>query len=73
MLHTDLGIVYLGPYTAALDQQLATLDKMRNLSDQVASQDVAHIDLTNPAMPSVEVVKTSSEPERQPSGESIDN
>lgn len=66
VLHTDLGLVYLGPYTEALDQQLATLDKMRNLSDQVADTEVVHIDLTNPALPSISVVETSPTPDEQP-------
>jgi cell division protein FtsQ len=56
ILRTELGVVYLGPFTSALDQQLTTLDKMRNLPDQLEDTEVAHIDLTNPSMPSISVV-----------------
>jgi cell division protein FtsQ len=53
VLHTDLGIVYLGAYTPDLERQLATLDQMRNLSEQVGEDDVAHIDLSNPDRPAL--------------------
>lgn len=53
VLHTDLGVVYLGAYTPDLERQLATLDQMRNLSEQVGEAQVSHIDLTNPDRPSL--------------------
>lgn len=53
VLHTDLGIVYLGAYSPDLDRQLATLDKMRHLSEQVDAAQVSHIDLTNPDRPAL--------------------
>ncbi len=56
VLQTELGIVYLGPFTPELDEQLATLDKMRNLPEQLNNKEVSHIDLTNPSMPSISVV-----------------
>ncbi|MBE9139780.1 FtsQ-type POTRA domain-containing protein [Nodosilinea sp. LEGE 07088] len=59
VLETALGTVYLGPYSPALGQQLATLDKMRNLPSQLAAAEVARIDLSNPNAPSVAVVETS--------------
>jgi cell division protein FtsQ len=62
VLNTELGIVYLGPYTPSLDQQLAILSKMRNLPEELKGTEVAHIDLTNPAMPSIAVVEQGSEP-----------
>ncbi len=55
VLHTDLGVVYLGPYTPDLEQQLATLDRMRNLPEQLAGSKVTHIDLSNPESPSVAI------------------
>jgi len=55
VLHTDLGMVYLGPYTPDLEQQLATLDRMRNLPEQLAGAQVTHIDLSNPDSPSVAI------------------
>ncbi len=57
VLQTALGTVYLGPYSPELEQQLATLDRMRNLPKQLASTDVARIDLSNPDAPSVEMVE----------------
>ncbi|MBU6228566.1 MAG: FtsQ-type POTRA domain-containing protein [Cyanobacteria bacterium REEB459] len=53
VLETDLGKVYLGPYTAELGEQLATLDKMRNLPQRVKKSLVAHIDLTKPEQPAI--------------------
>ncbi|MGF1566837.1 MAG: cell division protein FtsQ/DivIB [Nodosilinea sp.] len=66
VLQTELGVVYLGAYTPELNQQLAALDKMRNLPNQLDGTKVAHIDLTNPDMPSVAVVETSPSPDNSP-------
>lgn len=60
VLETALGTVYLGPYSPELEQQLATLDKMRNLPNQLTDSEVARIDLSNPDAPSVAVVETAS-------------
>lgn len=57
VLQTALGTVYLGPYSPELEQQLATLDKMRNLPQQMAANEVTRIDLSNPDAPSVAVVE----------------
>lgn len=59
VLQTDLGVVYLGAYSPDLNRQLATLDQMRRLPDQVGSSEVAHIDLTNPARPSLSLTERS--------------
>jgi cell division protein FtsQ len=61
-LHTELGIVYLGPYTPSLDEQLAMLGKMQNLPEELQGTEVAHIDLTNPAMPSIAIVEQGTQP-----------
>lgn len=53
VLHSDLGVVYLGAYTPDLERQLATLDRMRNLPEQIGESQVAHIDLSNPDRPSL--------------------
>ncbi|WOD37571.1 cell division protein FtsQ/DivIB [Nodosilinea sp. E11] len=60
VLETALGTVYLGPYSPELEQQLATLDKMRNLPNQLSDTEVARIDLSNPEVPSVAVVDAPS-------------
>ncbi|WP_410503868.1 cell division protein FtsQ/DivIB [Leptolyngbya sp. BL0902] len=59
VLHTDLGVVYLGSYGPDLERQLATLDQMRHLPDQVPPAEVAHIDLTNPDRPSLSLAAPS--------------
>ncbi|PSN11485.1 cell division protein FtsQ, partial [filamentous cyanobacterium CCP5] len=69
VLETALGTVYLGPYSPELEQQLATLDRMRNLPNQLTETEVARIDLSNPDAPSIAVVDTdapSTEPTPQP-------
>ncbi len=53
VLATDLGVVHLGPYSPALEQQLATLDKMRNLPDHTQAAEVASIDLSKPNQPAI--------------------
>jgi cell division protein FtsQ len=52
-LATDLGVVHLGPYSPELEQQLAMLDKMRNLPDHMQSAEVAYIDLSKPNQPAI--------------------
>ena len=61
ILHTDLGLVYLGAYGPDLGRQLATLDRMRNLPQHISPTQVAHIDLTNPDHPSLAHTDSSSE------------
>jgi cell division protein FtsQ len=53
VLATDLGVVHLGPYSPELEQQLAMLDKMRNLPDHMQSAEVAYIDLSKPNQPAI--------------------
>ncbi|MBE9110688.1 FtsQ-type POTRA domain-containing protein [Nodosilinea sp. LEGE 07298] len=60
VLETALGTVYLGPYSPELEQQLATLDRMRNLPNQLTDTEVARIDLSNPNAPSVAVVEADA-------------
>jgi cell division protein FtsQ len=60
VLATDLGMVHLGPYSPDLEQQLATLDKMRNLPNHMPSSAVAYIDLSKPSQPAITLNETSS-------------
>ncbi len=53
VLASDLGIVHLGPYSPDLEQQLATLDQMRNLPNHMQSSEVAYIDLSKPSQPAI--------------------
>jgi|694.fasta_scaffold03864_37 cell division protein FtsQ len=59
VLATDLGKVHLGPYSPELEQQLATLDKMRNLPNHMQSSEVAYIDLSKPSQPAITLNKAS--------------
>jgi cell division protein FtsQ len=60
VLETTLGTVYLGPYSPELEQQLATLDRMRNLPDHLSDSEIARIDLSNPDVPSIAVIEAPS-------------
>ena len=60
VLATDLGIVHLGPYSPDLEQQLATLDKMRNLPNHMPSSAIAYIDLSKPSQPAITLNESSS-------------
>ncbi len=51
ILKTELGVIHLGAYSSKLSDQLRRLEEMRYLSTKVNLQDVAYIDLTNPADP----------------------
>ncbi|NCJ06596.1 hypothetical protein GS597_08780 [Synechococcales cyanobacterium C] len=53
-LKTDLGLVYLGPYSAKLTEQLQVLEKMRGLPEIVDPQKISYIDLRNPQQPTLE-------------------
>jgi cell division protein FtsQ len=54
ILKTELGIVYFGPYSPQFGYQLNLLDKLRHLPSQAGSDNLAYIDLRNPAMPTVQ-------------------
>lgn len=57
ILKTELGIVHFGPYSTQFSYQLNVLDKMRKLPNSVSSNDLAYIDLRNPAAPTVQMGK----------------
>lgn len=66
ILHTDIGLVYCGPLSDRFPEQLKVLDQMRKLPDNIESNTVAYIDLSNPDMPMLELtpgsVKASPKP-----------
>ena len=55
ILHTELGAVHLGSYSANFPQQLATLARMKQLPRRVEASRLVYIDLTNPAEPAVKL------------------
>lgn len=54
ILKTELGTVHLGPYSPLLARQLQVLQQMRRLPTQVPLSQIAYIDLSNPANPSIQ-------------------
>lgn len=62
ILHTELGMIHFGGYGTRFPQQLAALDRMRNLNEQLNTQQVAYIDLTNPEKPTVQMMQASGQP-----------
>ena len=59
ILKTELGVIHLGAYSSKLSDQLRRLEEMRRLPTKVNPQDVAYIDLTNPANPFVQMTSAS--------------
>jgi cell division protein FtsQ len=55
ILKTDIGIVHLGIYGSQFADQLALLDQMRQLSNQVDGHPIAYIDLTDPNSPAIQL------------------
>ncbi|BAQ65444.1 cell division protein FtsQ/DivIB [Geminocystis sp. NIES-3709] len=53
ILTTELGKVYLGPYTSKFSQQLMILEKLKNIGGKIPKERIIYIDLTDPEMPSV--------------------
>ncbi|EKQ68365.1 cell division septal protein [Leptolyngbyaceae cyanobacterium JSC-12] len=55
VLKTELGIVHLGGYSSRFPEQVKTLDRMRKLPHQINLNQIAYIDLRNPASPMVQI------------------
>lgn len=55
ILKTDIGTVHLGIYGSQFADQLAVLDQMRQLSNQVDGHPIAYIDLTDPNSPAIQL------------------
>lgn len=55
ILNTELGIVHFGSYSSQFASQLLTLAQMQQLPAQINSSQIAYIDLTNPASPSIQM------------------
>lgn len=59
ILKTELGIVHLGAYSPKLIEQLRALEQMRPLPTKINLEEIAYIDLTNPATPSLQMNSAS--------------
>jgi cell division protein FtsQ len=55
ILKTELGTVYFGPFSPQFQSQLAALDRMRKLPERVKLDQMAYIDLSNPASPMIQM------------------
>ncbi|MEO0540493.1 MAG: FtsQ-type POTRA domain-containing protein [Cyanobacteria bacterium P01_A01_bin.105] len=62
ILHTELGVVHLGPYGQSFSTQLVALDKMRDLPNQFNIEKIAFIDLRNPDHPAIEILQATGQP-----------
>lgn len=62
ILHTELGLVHMGPYGQNFDNQLTALDRMRNLNAKLDIEEIAFIDLRNPENPTLEILQATTTP-----------
>ncbi|APB34463.1 POTRA domain, FtsQ-type family [Gloeomargarita lithophora Alchichica-D10] len=65
-LHTELGLIRLGGNLEQLPDQLAALDRLRNLPRQVPLNRIAAIDLSDPQAPLVELRREQVKPSVNP-------
>lgn len=72
ILKTELGTVYLGAYSSKLSEQLQVLEQMQHLPTQMNPQDIAYIDLTNPATPLIQQTSASLQQQREKEKEKLD-
>ena len=57
ILKTELGNVHLGPYSTRLSEQLAVLDRMRELPSHIQPGKIAYINLQNPDLPAIQMIQ----------------
>jgi cell division protein FtsQ len=57
ILKTELGMVYIGAYGPQFSYQLTVLDKLRKLPSQANFRQIAYLDLRNPNIPIVQMIK----------------
>ncbi len=62
ILQSELGAVHLGPYGNRFDEQMAALDRMRQISTQINPEKIAFIDLHDPDNPVVEILQATGKP-----------
>lgn len=61
ILKTQLGTVYFGAYTQKFPEQLSVLASMSQLSSRVPASQMIYIDLSNPALPTVQLKQPKSD------------
>lgn len=55
ILQTEIGKVHFGPFSSRFSEQLKVLDRMRKLPENIETNKVSYIDLSNPDMPMLEL------------------
>ncbi len=65
-LQSELGTVYLGPYSTNFAAQLSALDQLRQIDSKVNPEKVAFIDLQDPEHPVVEILQATGRPLNDP-------
>lgn len=75
ILKTELGIVYLGPYSTQLSQQMNLLAQMRKISAKLDISQIAYIDLRSSKSPSIQMKlsTTPAKPNSLPVQTKLDN
>lgn len=62
ILKTELGNVHFGPYSSQFTEQLRVLDRMRELPTHIQPTKIAYIDLKNPQLPTIQMLKENVTP-----------
>lgn len=66
ILHSELGLVQLGPYGRNFEAQLAALDQLRSLESKIDPKKVALINLQDPDNPVIEILQAAKPPAESP-------
>lgn len=57
VLLTEIGTVYIGPYTSKFPEQLMVLEKMKSITRKIPRERIVYIDLMAPEIPSIKEKK----------------
>lgn len=60
ILQTEIGAIHCGPFGPRFPEQLKVLDQLRKLPENIDTDKIAYIDLSNPETPMVELVSGST-------------
>ena len=62
IVETELGRVHLGSSFTKLPEQFAVLSRLRSLPNRLQASSIAYIDLTNPALPEIQLKESAIAP-----------
>ena len=60
MIQTELGTVHLGANFSKLPEQFAILSRLRVLPNRLQTSSISYIDLTNPALPEIQLNESAA-------------